>query len=66
MDLLARSSTTSWCPYKGEASYFSIPSLGARGVDAVWTYEHPNAPAAVVAEHLAFFPDRVSIENERP
>jgi uncharacterized protein (DUF427 family) len=35
MDLLARSTTTSWCPYKGEASYFSIPSLGERGVDAV-------------------------------
>ena len=66
MDLLALSTTTSWCPYKGEASYFSVPSLGVRGVDAVWTYEHPSAPAAMVADHLAFFPDRVSIENERP
>jgi uncharacterized protein (DUF427 family) len=66
MDLLARSTTTTWCPYKGEASYFSIPSLGERGVDAIWTYEHPSAPAEMVADHLAFFPDRVSIKNERP
>lgn len=66
MDLLARSTTTSWCPYKGEASYFSIPSLGERGVDAVWTYEQPSAPTEIIADHLAFFPDRVSIENEKP
>lgn len=66
MDLLGRSATTSWCPYKGEAFYFSIPSLGKRGVDAVWTYAHPSTPAAMVADHLAFFPGRVSIKNERP
>jgi uncharacterized protein (DUF427 family) len=62
MDLLKRSEKTSWCPYKGEASYFSIPSLGERGLDAIWTYEHPSAPVAIILDHLAFYTDRVSIE----
>ena len=64
MDLLERSEKTSWCPYKGEASYFSIPSLGERGQDAIWTYEHPSTPVAIITDHLAFYPDRVSIEIE--
>ncbi len=66
MDLLARSANTTWCPYKSEASYFSIPSLGERGVDAVWTYEHPSEPVAMIEDYLAFLPDRVSIELELP
>jgi uncharacterized protein (DUF427 family) len=66
MDLLARSTTTTWLPYKGEASHFSIPSLGDGGADAAWPYERPDAPAAMVADHLAFFPGRVSIVNEPP
>ena len=44
MSALARSETITYCPYKGEASYFSIPARGARSVDAIWTYETPFAP----------------------
>ena len=65
MSLLERTSHSTYCPYKGEASYFSIPLAGARGTNAIWTYETPYAPAAQIKDYLAFYPDRVSIE-ERP
>jgi uncharacterized protein (DUF427 family) len=63
MDLLARTDHTSHCPYKGDAGYFSI-KVGERAAkDAVWSYEHPFDAVAEIAEHLAFYPDRVdSIE----
>ncbi|MBP7705048.1 MAG: DUF427 domain-containing protein [Caulobacter sp.] len=57
--LLERSQHASWCPYKGEASYFSIPGGGERAVNAVWSYEQPHAAVAAIAGHLAFYPDRV-------
>ncbi|WP_439814871.1 DUF427 domain-containing protein [Zavarzinia sp. CC-PAN008] len=61
MAQLRRSTHTTWCPYKGEASYYDVPALGARGANAVWTYETPHAGVAQIAGHLAFYPDRVSI-----
>ena len=42
MTLLARSDRSTYCPYKGDASYFSIPLGGERSIDAVWTYETPT------------------------
>ena len=59
MDLLQRSQTHTWCPYKGEASYFSIPAGGDKSVDAIWTYEEPHAAVAVIRDHLAFYPSRI-------
>ena len=59
MSALVRSETTSYCPYKGEASYFSIPSGGGRSVDAVWSYEAPHDAVAEIKDYLAFYPDRV-------
>lgn len=50
-----------YCPYKGEAGYFSLPQLGDAGVNAVWTYEQPYDPVADIAGHLAFYPNRVTI-----
>ena len=65
MTLLARSDRSTYCPYKGDASYFSIPLGGERSIDAVWTYETPYAAVAVIKDHLAFYPDRVdTIEIE--
>ncbi|HEY2069888.1 MAG TPA: DUF427 domain-containing protein [Rhizomicrobium sp.] len=64
MSLLERTDHTTYCPYKGECSYYSIPLGGARAVNAVWTYEHPYDAVAGIKEHLAFYPDRVdSIEQ---
>jgi uncharacterized protein (DUF427 family) len=41
MALLARSEHSTYCPYKGDAAYFSIPLGGERSVNAIWTYEAP-------------------------
>ena len=59
MTLLARSDSQTRCPYKGLASYYSLPGAP----DAVWTYEDPCPSVAAIRDHLAFYPDRVdSIE----
>jgi uncharacterized protein (DUF427 family) len=59
MTLLARSDRSTYCPYKGDASYFSIPLGGERSIDAVWTYKTPYAAVAGIKDYLAFYPDRV-------
>ena len=59
MTLLARTDRTTYCPYKGDASYYSIAAGGERSIDAVWTYETPYAAVAGIKDHLAFYPDRV-------
>lgn len=47
------------CPYKGEASYYSIPTGGERSTNAVWTYEAPFPAMAAIKDHVAFYSDRV-------
>lgn len=64
MAALVRSEHGTHCPYKGDASYFSIPSGGDRAVDAVWSYETPHDAVAAIAGHLAFYPDRVDAIRE--
>jgi uncharacterized protein (DUF427 family) len=59
MGLLDRTDHGSYCPYKGQASYFSLPSGGARSVNAIWTYEDAYPAVAAIQDHLAFYPDRV-------
>src|SRR3954471_20585972 len=41
MTALERVGHESYCPFKGDASYYSIPAAGERGLNAVWTYEAP-------------------------
>lgn len=57
--LLERTATESYCPYKGDASYYSIRSGGAQAVDAVWEYQDPREAVAGIKGHVAFYPDRV-------
>jgi uncharacterized protein (DUF427 family) len=59
MSLLERTDHTTYCPYKGDASYFSIPLGGARSINAVWTYEDTYPAVAQIKDHLAFYPNRV-------
>jgi uncharacterized protein (DUF427 family) len=47
------------CPYKGDASYFSIAADGRTSENAVWSYEQPFPAMAEIKEHLAFYPNRV-------
>lgn len=49
------------CPWKGEASYYSIKGDFGMLANAVWTYESPIAEVAAIAGHLAFYPDRVTV-----
>lgn len=64
MAALARTATLTYCPYKGEAAYFSIPAGGERSVDAIWTYETPYEAVAGIKDHLAFYHDRVDTIEE--
>ena len=59
MALLERTDHGSYCPYKGEASYFSIPAGGERSRNAVWTYEAPYDAVKAIGDHVAFYTDRV-------
>jgi uncharacterized protein (DUF427 family) len=59
MSALVRSEHTSYCPYKGDASYYSIPAGGDRSINAVWSYESPFAAMAQIKDYVAFYPDRV-------
>lgn len=63
MEKLAHSGRVTHCPYKGDASYFSLAAGGKRARDAVWSYETPYPAVAEIAGHLAFYPDRVTIET---
>lgn len=64
MSQLERTSHQTYCPYKGECSYYSIPAGGDKAVNSVWTYEAPYEAVAAIKNHLAFYPDRVdSIEK---
>ena len=61
--LLEPTATQSYCPYKGDASYYSIPAGGDKAVDAIWEYKEPREAVAEIKEHVAFYPNRVdSIE----
>ena len=59
MSLLERTDHATYCPYKGDSAYYSIPAGGARSANAVWTYEAPYEAVAAIKDHLAFYPDRV-------
>jgi uncharacterized protein (DUF427 family) len=59
MAALTRSEHTTYCPYKGYASYYSIPAGGDRSLNAVWTYETPFEAMAQIKDYVAFYPDRV-------
>jgi uncharacterized protein (DUF427 family) len=66
MAALQRTDHASYCPYKGEAAYYSIPAGGGRTVNAVWTYEAPYDAVAAIKDHVAFYPDRVDSITEQP
>ena len=64
--LLAPSELTTYCPYKGDASYYSIIGDQERGTDAVWFYGRPYAAVAAIKDHVAFYPDRVDLTVSVP
>ncbi|TMV49768.1 DUF427 domain-containing protein [Thioclava sp. BHET1] len=63
MAFLEPSETVTTCPYKGQASYFSIVTKSGTISDAAWCYEDPIEAASRIAGHLAFYPDKVALER---
>ena len=63
MALLERTDRTTHCPYKGDASYYSIKVDGKTLDNAIWTYETPFPAMTEISGHLAFYPDKVKIEE---
>jgi uncharacterized protein (DUF427 family) len=59
MSLLVRTTHYTYCPYKGDATYYSIPSGGTKSENAVWSYEEPHEAVASIKKYLAFYPSRV-------
>ena len=55
MDRLVPSDTTSHCPWKGEASYYSIKADGVTNADAAWTYKDPKDEAKEIKDRIAFW-----------
>ncbi len=62
--LLEPSETSTVCPYKGRASYWSLRVGGRTVPDAVWSYKDPLPDCPRIKGHLAFYPDKVEIEVE--
>ena len=63
---LVRTDHKTHCPYKGDASYYSIPAGGERSKNAVWSYENPYPAVIQIKDHVAFYPDRVDSIEENP
>ena len=63
MALLERTDRVTHCPYKGEASYYSVKADGKTLDNAIWTYETPFPAMTEISGHLAFYPDKVKIEE---
>ena len=61
--LLERTTTQTYCPYKGDASYYTVTTPdGGTEKDVIWTYERPYPSVSEIAGHVAFYPDRAEIE----
>ena len=63
MSAFKRSNHQTHCPYKGDASYFSLEVDGQHSDNAVWSYETPYPAMQEIAGRLAFYRDRVEIEE---
>ena len=61
---LERTDHTTYCPYKGDASYYSIRTEDGPLENAVWEYRTPYEPVAEIAGHVAFYPNKVEISRD--
>jgi uncharacterized protein (DUF427 family) len=58
---LTRTDTSTYCPFKGDASYYSVTAAGDTVDDVIWTYEEPYPAVAAIAGHVAFYPNKAEI-----
>jgi uncharacterized protein (DUF427 family) len=64
MSALSRTDHATHCPYKGDASYYSVVTDDREALNAVWTYENPFPAMDAIREYLAFYPNRVDSIQE--
>jgi uncharacterized protein (DUF427 family) len=64
--LLKPSETTTYCPFKGDATYYSVAGPDGDVEDAIWTYIEPYPAVEAIAAYVAFYPDRVDIDTADP
>ncbi len=58
---LKASDTETYCPFKGDASYYHVVTDGGTVDDVIWTYEQPYPAVAAIAGHVAFYPDKADV-----
>src|ERR1700759_2964901 len=65
-DRFTRTDTSTYCPFKGDAGYYSVTTAAGDTVDdAIWFYEQPFPAGAAIAGHVAFYPDKTEVSVER-
>jgi uncharacterized protein (DUF427 family) len=65
--VLSRTSTVTYCPYKGEANYYTVRTPGGEVLDdVIWTYDNPYPAVAEIAGHVAFYADRAEVTVDEP
>src|ERR1700731_2642958 len=62
---LKRTDHATYCPYKGDCNYYSVPAGGKKSINAVWTYEDPFPAVGQIRGHVAFYPERVDEIEEQ-
>jgi uncharacterized protein (DUF427 family) len=60
-DVLTRTEHETYCPFKGEASYYTVTVDDTTLDNVIWTYERPYDAVAEIAGHVAFYPNRVDV-----
>jgi uncharacterized protein (DUF427 family) len=60
-DRLTRTDTSTYCPYKGDAGYYSVSTAAGTVEDVIWTYDQPYPAVAQIVGHVAFYPDKADI-----
>jgi uncharacterized protein (DUF427 family) len=63
MTLLEQTDHATYCPFKGDAGYFSVRTDDGLLENVVWTYEQPYDAVAEIRDHVAFYPDRVEVRE---
>ncbi|MGE3940103.1 MAG: DUF427 domain-containing protein [Nitrospirales bacterium] len=66
MSSLRRTTHSTHCPFKGDASYFTVSAGGKTTENAVWTYESPLTAVSEIKDYLAFYPDKMDAIQEFP
>ena len=63
MSFLEKTDSITHCPYKGDATYYTVSGPDGDSIDAAWSYEAPIDQVNQIAGYLAFYPDRVAVEK---